>query len=154
MNIEHRPWMLETAYDFIRAARLLWENKLGSPAMVNVAVGLEILFKSFNATVDGSSGGIGEQYRIAGKPTHDLLALFDAIPQPIRQHLGLQRYRDYFEGRMAELFVSARYPYERDGMASSGSAIIEVAEEICDRVIREYLESGCTDPWIAAFANR
>jgi hypothetical protein len=145
--------MMEAAFGFIRGARLLWESNLGTPSMVNAAIGLEILFKSFNATVDGPAGGIGEQYQVSRNLRHNLLQLFDAIPEATRERLGLQTYRDYFEGRMGELFVRARYPYERDSIATAGTAIIEVAEEMFDRVIRQYKEGGCNDPWIVAFPN-
>ncbi len=144
--------MMETAYGFIRSARLLWENSLSPPSMVNAAIGLEILFKSFNATVDGTGGGIGEQYQVA-RPGHNLLQLFDAIPEAIRDRLGFQTYRDYFDGRMGNLFVLARYPYERNGIASGSTAIVEVAEEMFDRVMRAYKEGGCNDPWVVAFPN-
>ena len=152
-TVDFRPWMLETAFSFIRGSRLLWEKNLGTPSMVNAAIGLEILFKSFNATVDGPSGGIGEQYQVVRNLGHNLLRLFDAIPEATRNRLGFQTYRDYFEGRIGNLFVLARYPYERNSMASGGTAIIEVAEEMFDRVIRQYKEAGCTDPWIVAFPN-
>ena len=118
--------------------------------MVGVTIRLEILFKSFKATVDGPSGGIGEQYKVVGN-RHNLLSLFDAIPEVTRERLGFQTYRDYFDGTMCDLFVRARYPYERGGIDGGGTAIIEVAEEMFDRVIREYKEGGCTDPWIVAF---
>lgn len=151
--MDFRPWMMETAYSFIRGSRVLWENNLIAPSMVNVALGLEVLFKSFNATVDGTPGGIGEQYQVASNLRHSLLHLFDAIPETTRAHLGLHTYRDYFGGRTDKLFVLARYPYERGGMAGGGSAIIEVAEEIFDRVMREYKQGGCKDPWIVAFPS-
>jgi len=121
--------------------------------MVSAAVGLEILFKSFNATTVGATGHIGEQYQVAGNPGHNLLRLFDAIPEATRDQLGFQTYRDYFQGRMGNLFILARYPYERDAIASGSNAIIEVAEEMFDRVMRKYKEGACDDPWIAAFPN-
>ncbi len=148
--VEFRPWMMEAAHDFIRGSRLLSENNLGRVSMVNVGIGLEILFKSFNATVDGPSGGIGEQYQTSDR-RHNLLELFDAIPNEILERLDFQNYRDYFEGDAGELFVRARYPYERDGIDEGGTAIIEVAEEMFDRVMREYKDGGCTDPWIVAY---
>lgn len=148
--MDFRPWMVQTASGFIQGARLLWENRLCSPSMVNAAIGLEILFKSFCATVDGPSTGIGEQYAIVGGD-HNLLRLFDAIPMASRERLGFQPYRGYFEGRAGDLFVLARYPYERGGLAGGSSAIIEVAENMLAQVIREYKRSGCTDPWIVAY---
>lgn len=151
--MDFRPWMIEAAYGFIKGSRLLWENSLCNPSMVNAAIGLEILFKSFNATIDGPSGGIGEEYQVDRKLRHNLLELFDAIPETIRVDLRLHTYRDYFEGRMGDLFVLSRYPYEREGMASSGTAIIDVAEEIFERVIRAYKEQGCDDPWVVAYPD-
>src|SRR3954470_14759892 len=106
--MDFRPWMMEATYEFIRGSRVLWESKLYTPSMVNAAIGLEILFKSFNVTVDGPSGGIGEQYQVVGKPGHNLLRLFDAIPESTRERLGFQTYRHYFEGRTGDLFVIAR----------------------------------------------
>jgi hypothetical protein len=81
--------MMETAFGFIRGSRVLWESNLGTPSMVSVAIGLEILFKSLNATVDGLVGRIGEQYQVAGNLRHNLLGLFDAIPEATRERLNL-----------------------------------------------------------------
>jgi hypothetical protein len=149
--MDFRPWMIESAASFIQAGRVLWESKLSTPSMVNTAIGLEILFKSFNATVDGPSGGIGEQYKLDGKPSHDLLTLFDAIPERVQIRLRIKTYRQYFEGHIRNIFVRARYPYERGGLGGGTNAFVEVGEEILDRVILEYQQGGCTDPWIVAF---
>ncbi len=121
--------------------------------MVNVAIGLEILFKSFIAKVDGPEGGIGEQYRFVGKRGHDLLELFDAVPEAIREQLNFGTYRDYFEGKAGQLFVLARYEYEPGGMSGGTDAIIDVAEELLGRVIQYYKQLGCTDPWIMQFST-
>lgn len=121
--------------------------------MVNAAIGLEILFKSFHAEVDGSPGGIGEHYKVDRGLGHNLLRLFDAIPTEILEDFDLHIYREYFEGSTANLFVLARYPYEKQGIDGGSEAIVEIAEEIFDRVMREYKAGECNDPWIVAFPN-
>jgi hypothetical protein len=140
--------MIESAFGFIRASRLLWQRNLGCQAMVNAAIGLEILFKSFNSEIDGPKGGIGEQYKFVGRPTHDLLQLFDAIPESSRVELGLETYRDFFHDNAKKIFVDARYPYERGGVDGGTDAFVEIAEEMIDMVIQAYKKQGCNDPWI------
>ena len=61
--MEFRPWMIEASHDYLKASRLLGKNKLSVPSITTAAIGVEILFKSFLAEVDGLSGGIGEKYR-------------------------------------------------------------------------------------------
>jgi hypothetical protein len=106
--MEFRAWMVEVAFSYIRASRVLWQNNLTTPSMMNVAVGLEILFKSFRAQLDGPPGGIGEQYQ--AEKGHNLLQLFDAIPEDIRDWFGWHTKRVYFDNKVATLFVLARYP--------------------------------------------
>ncbi|KAA0135388.1 hypothetical protein FYZ48_18945 [Gimesia chilikensis] len=156
--MDFRPWMIEAAYDFIRSSRLLWDNNLYSPSMVNVGVGLEILFKSFNAEIDGPQSTtdepyMAEHYRYAGAHTHNLSELFDKIPKAIRNQLGIQPYRDYLIDKFDTLFVSARYPYEKEALSGGTEAIIDVAEEIIAKIIAFYKLEGCDDKWIRDFPD-
>jgi hypothetical protein len=149
--MEFRAWMLEAAFSYIRASQVLWQNNLVTPSMMNVAVGLEILFKSFQAWIDGPRGGIGEKYQAA--KGHNLLQLFDAIPGEIREGFGWHTKRIYFENKTAELFVLARYPYEKNALSGGCTAIIGIAEEMIQQVIQAYKDGGCDDPWVEMYPN-
>jgi hypothetical protein len=149
--VEFRSWMLQTAFEYIWLARVAYERGLEAPPMPLAAFGLEVLFKSFNAVTDGPVGGIGELYRC--QRGHNLLTLFDAIPERIRERFGWDVYRADFEGEVANLFVQARYPYERDAQSGGCMAIIERAEEMVRQVIRAYRDAGCRDRWVLGHSN-
>lgn len=59
--MSHFPgWMLESAHSCLKASELLDAQKLSSVAMVNAAIGLEILLKSFIFVPDQHQGTAGE----------------------------------------------------------------------------------------------
>lgn len=149
--MEFRAWMIQSAWEYIRAARLSWQHGLTHPAMVNAGIGLEILFKSFTARVHGPPGGIGEQYQT--ERGHDLQELFDAIPEEIRDRFAWQTRRDYFDDGAALLFVRSRYPYEVGALPGGCDAIIDIAEEMLGQVVEAYRRGGCPDPWIQQYPN-
>jgi hypothetical protein len=135
---------------------LLWAHELPLPASVNAGIGLEILLKSFSSEVDGSPGGTGEQYRFvkqSGQNGHNLLSLFDAIPEDLRAQLCFDQHRSWIHDYFQEPFVRARYPYERDADGSYSSVITEIAEAMFESVIAAYKQQGCSDPWIEAYPN-
>jgi len=153
-----RPWMIETSYDYLKASRLLWINRLEAPSLATAAIGVEILFKSFLVEVDGPSGGIGEMYRFNKKTHntkdgHNLLELFDAIPDDIKTDLNLYRYREYFQDYYQRPFIKDRYPYEKSASGGYTDVLTDIGEEMLDIVIRYYKENRCNDPWIEKYPD-
>lgn len=154
-TIEFRPWMIETASDYIQASRVLFRQDLPGPGWVNAALGLEILLKSFLADVDGPPGGLGEQYSFDRKKVqgdgHSLLALFDAIPADVRRQLDFERYRSWIEDYFQRPFCDKRYPYESTATAGYSDVLTDIGEEMLAIVIEAYKSLGCTDPWIVQY---
>jgi hypothetical protein len=107
--MEMRPWMIEAAYNYLKASRLLWANHLAVPSLMTGAIGVEILLKSFLVEVDGKSGGIGEKYHFDRKRQnindgHNLLELFDAIPDDIKVNLNFHKYRRWINDFLSTTF--------------------------------------------------
>lgn len=152
--MQTRPWMIEASYEYIKVARIAYENRLYNPSLVLAALGLEILFKSFNAETGNVLGGIGETYVFDKNKVglkghgHNLLDLFNSISPNIKEMLGFEKHREDFENYYQEPFVIARYPYEDGAPGSYSDDIIEIAEKMVNRVIKEYQNLGCQDPWI------
>lgn len=151
-----KPWMIEASYEYMKTARLAFDNNLILPSFINASLSIEILFKSFTSEICGDPGGIGETYSFNRKAVgikghgHDLLQLFDAIPSVTIDELGFIKYREFFEKYYTEPFVVARYPYEGTAPGTYSDHIIEIAEEMIQRTIKHYQSSGCDDPWIAS----
>src|SRR5690606_41249267 len=76
MSKNQSPYMLESASDYLRAAKFLWgQPNLCGVAMVNAAIAIEIILKSFTAEPADNQrkGTVGEQYN--GKRQHLLTKL-------------------------------------------------------------------------------
>lgn len=119
--------MLESARYYLKAAELLDAQNLLHVAMVNAAIGMEILLKSFISVPDQHEGTSGETYKLdvealktahqylqsIGKippkqkrDAHDLLTLFHAMPAAIRESLALNSQEHSFE-RYCDVFTIA-----------------------------------------------
>lgn len=147
------PYMVESAYNYLRAAKLLWrEPNLGTVAVVNAAIGLEILLKSFIAepVENPRKATESEQYEINGKRLHKLTDLSKRIDQDVYQYLRLQRHEHWFE-KFDNLFVEARYPYEVTSRGTYSEVPISVGIEILNDVIQWYKTSGSSDSWINSY---
>ena len=149
------PYMIESAHDYIRAARLLWNQpNLCSVSVVNAAIGLEIILKSFVAQPSQNErmGTISEQYEINGKRFHKLTDLAKKIDESVYKKLRLDQYEHWFES-FDNLFIEARYPYEPEARTSYSEVPITIGEGLLSKVIQWYKESGSTDPWIKEYPN-
>lgn len=150
------PYMIETASDYIRAARLLWgQPNLGAVSVVNAAIGLEIILKSFLAkpVENDRQGTISEKYKLDGKKhPHKLTEIAEKIDKEIYKVLRLDQYQHWFES-FDNLFIDARYPYEPESRGSYSEVPITIGEEILDKVIQWYKDSGSKDPWIRDYPN-
>lgn len=111
------------------ASELLNAQNLPHISMVNAAIGVEIVLKSFLYVPDQHQGTFGETYKRAvealipahkhlqsiGKTPadqrrddHDLLMLFHAVPAEIRKKLALDSQEDSSE-RYRDVFTRSRY---------------------------------------------
>ena len=151
------PHMLETSYLYNKSAALMWPHSV-SIFIVNAALSLEVLFKSFNAQVVGNAGELNEKYRFnnkilnKGENSHDLLYLFNSLPQDVKSlfHTDftieiLTKYRS--------TFVEERYMYESSALGGGTSALMDVASSLIGKTVQIYRDRGCNDPWIINYPN-
>lgn len=166
------PWMVESAYRYLSAAKHLeYCDNMLPIAQTNAALGMEILLKGFVSKPNGKLGRVNETYEVdneaikaahehlkaadrvhadrKGKPAdkHDLLTLFYAIPEPIRQRIRLDR-REHWIEKYRDVFTRARYQYEKDAGSGSSDILIGILDELIDDVVDWYRELGCKDLFI------
>ncbi|MFM4718337.1 MULTISPECIES: hypothetical protein [Aeromonas] len=147
-------YMLETASDYLRAAKVIWlQPNLQSVAMVNAAIAIEIILKSFlsQPTNNMRKGTVGEQYEIKQK-VHLFNDIAARIDRDIYDKLNFSRYCSFFEKNKA-LFVESRYPYEPSSRGGFNDEAIHVGIEIFNATMRWYKETGNEDPWVKAYPD-
>ena len=154
MSKNQSPYMLETASDYLRAANYLWEQpNLGGVAMVNAAIAIEIILKSFIAepTDNIRKGTVGEQYEIERKKRlHLFTDLAKQIDPVIYRELGFQKHEDWF-GKYDNLFVKARYPYESTARSGYTKTPIKIGIEMFRSTIEWYKKTNNNDPWVKIY---
>ncbi|MFM5878862.1 hypothetical protein ACET7V_05295 [Aeromonas sanarellii] len=146
-------YMLEAAFDYLRAAKVLWlQENLKRVAMVNAAIAIEIMLKSFIAQpVENERGGtVGEQYEITGKRLHSLVELAGEIDSEIYCKLNFGIYEGFFD-KYKELFIEARYPYEPGSRVGFNDEPIDVGIAIFKAIMKWYKETGNSDPWVLTY---
>jgi len=130
-------------------------------ALVNAAIGMEILLKSFVARPNGNHGQVDETYdldgemirdahrelRRAGKiaahkrvDKHDLLTLFYSVPADVRSRLRFDQEEEWIE-RYRNVFTNARYPYETSSPGGFDDTLI----------VMWYRKQGCRDLFIVCY---
>lgn len=169
------PWMVESAYRYLKAAKhLKCGHDMLDIAQINAAVGMEILLKSFVSKPNGKLGQADETYeldygaikvahdhlRTVGKipayrkdrppNKHDLLTLFYAIPEPIRVRIRLDRHEHWIE-KDREVFTNSRYRYENGAPKGYDDILVGVLDELIDEVVAWYREQGCRDLFIVCY---
>lgn len=167
------PWMIESAYRYLEAAKhLLTGHDMMAVAQVNAAIGMEILLKSFVARPNGNHGQVDETYDLndtlindahrelqrSGKNSadriradkHDLLTLFHAVPADIRTRLRFDQEEKWIE-RYRNVFTSARYPYEASSRNGYSDTLIRVLGTMIESVVKWYREQGCRDVFIICY---
>jgi len=155
MSKNQSPYMLESASDYLRAAKLLWEQpNLCNVAMVNAAIAIEIILKSFSAEPADNKwkGTIVEQYEIKGKRLHLFTELAARIDPVIYRDLGFNNH-DYWFQQYDNLFIKARYPYEPDSRSGHTEIPIKVGIEMFKATIRWYKDTGNTDLWVKRYPD-
>lgn len=78
------PWMVESAYRYLKAAKHLRRgHDMLDTAQINAALGMEILLKSFVSKPNGNLGQVNETYELdynAIKAAHEHLKAAERIP--------------------------------------------------------------------------
>lgn len=153
MSNYQSPYMLESASDYLRAAKLLWtQPNLSGVAIVNAAIAIEIILKSFTATPSDNhrKGTVGEQYEIKRKRLHKLTELAKAVDPEIYKSLGFYKH-EYWFNKYDSLFVNARYPYETTAIDVYTEVPISIGIEMFRSTIAWYKESENKDPWVQLY---
>ena len=176
MQPQPMPWMVESAYRYLMAAKHLQYCRNMLPiAQINAALGMEILLKSFLSRPNGNLGQANQTYELDKGAIneaherlkaadripeerknnkfgdrHDLLTLFHAIPEPIRQRVGLDRREKNIE-KDRDIFTNARYQYERGAAKGFNDILIGVLDELIENVVHWYRELGCKDTFIVFY---
>lgn len=152
--MKQAPWMIEVAYEYSKAARLTYNNKLLNSSQILAALSIEILFKSFVVDDGKVTEGIGQTHRFSKGRLgikghgHDLSQLYSVIPSEIVDKLDFTKHRDDITRFFQEHFIKARYPYEDGAIGSYSDVIIDIAEEMIKNTIEYYREMGSADPFI------
>jgi len=169
------PWMVESAYRYLKAAKHLRRgHDMLDVAQINAAIGMEILLKSFVSKPNSNHGQVNETYELDNevikiahqhlktadripsyrkdKPPnkHDLLTLFYAIPEPIRRRIRLDRHEHRID-KDREVFTNARYRYENGADKGYDDILIGVLDELIEDVVHWYRELGCKDTFIVFY---
>ncbi|GIU04821.1 MULTISPECIES: hypothetical protein [unclassified Shewanella] len=155
MSNHQSPYMLETASDYLRAAKVLWkEPNLGLVAVVNAAIAIEIILKSFIAqpSENDRKGTISEQYEIKGKRLHTLTDLAKAIDSDLYNKLGFHRHEYWFQ-KFDNLFVQSRYPYEPTSSGGYSDTPIQIGIEMFRSTINWYKQTENPDPWVIMYPD-
>ncbi|AZQ85097.1 hypothetical protein EKO29_14570 [Colwellia sp. Arc7-635] len=151
------PHMVETAYKYYRAAQLLWSTDF-QISIVNAALSIEILFKSFNAEIVANDGKINEKYRFNDKilpkksNKHDLMVLYNALPDDVKSLFHDNFTLDILE-KYRRTFVEDRYMYEDGARSGATGAIIDIAGKLILMTVNLYRERSNNDPWITNYPN-
>jgi hypothetical protein len=149
--MDHFPgWMLESARSYLKAAELLDAQDLPHVAQVNVAIGMEILLKSFSSIPDQHSGKTDRSQRV---DWHDLLTLFHAVPEQIRRSLALNSQQECFE-KYRSVFTNSRYPYESNSAKSSDAVLMRMLRWTLANVVGYHKERGSQDAFIVSYISK
>lgn len=155
MSKNQSPYMLESAYSYLRAAKILWtQPNLSGVAIVNSAIAIEIILKSFSSqpSENDRKGTVSQQYEVSGKKSHTLTKLAKEIDPEIYRKLRFHEYECWFE-RFDKLFVEARYPYEPGSRSGATEMSIIVGVKMFRATMNWYKESGSNDPWVVAYPD-
>lgn len=153
MSNYQSPYMLESASDYLRAAKLLWNQpNLCGVAIVNAAIAIEIILKSFIAQpLDNNRiGTIGEQYEIKGKRIHKLTEIARQIDPELYKLLGFDKY-DYWFEKYDNLFIQQRYPYESSANGGYTAIPISIGIKMFLSTIEWYKNTDNKDPWVSMY---
>lgn len=154
MSKNQSPYMLEAAGNYVRAAQILWRQpNMGKVAVVNAAIGIEIMLKSFIAVpVDNHrKDSVSEQYELKQR-VHGLHELYKSVDSELAKKLRFTCHEEWFN-KYDLVFVTDRYPYETNSNAGYTQTLIDVSLQMFRAMINWYKESGNPDPWVIEYPN-
>jgi hypothetical protein len=155
-KVEFRPFMLETAYDYL-ATVLASTHERGFVQETFGVLAIEIILKSFVAKVSGNSGQLDERYEVdrshlPGKPgdLHNLKYLAQVLNPAVRSYLLDSADEQVIEEHQ-DTFKNSRYTYERSAPSSSSGGPHRLAAKLVCKTIYLYRHQGCDDRFVKAF---
>jgi len=155
-QIDFRPYMIENAYDYYKICTSSTHQRMSIQA-VFCALSIEIILKSFHATVKSNEGQINETYEFEkkkalpkGTNAHDLMVLYEALPENIQHYLFNSLDLKTLSANK-DLFTRSRYSYEQNANRSHNDRIIKLAASIICKMVYLYRSFGCEDPFIKFF---
>jgi hypothetical protein len=154
------PHMVETAHHYYEAAKVLYPHgNLGQVAVINAALAIEILFKSFNSSIAANEGKLNEKYNFQhgklpkkNRNAHNLMQLYELLPNEVKSKFHDKFILDMLE-KYKHVFTADRYFYEKTARSSYSSTLIEIAGKLIHITALIYKEKGCTDIWIENYPN-
>lgn len=156
-SLNMAPYMVESAFRYYRAAQSLWVVESGI-ALVNAAISIEILLKSYNSEIAGNEEKINQKYRFKsaclkkGENSHNLIHLFNALPLDAKAIFNEPYIEELLE-KYKTTFVSERYVYEPNTRGGGSTALIDLANILVQRTVSLYKEHGCEDSWVVNYPN-
>jgi hypothetical protein len=154
-DIEFRPYMIENAYDYYMTCMTTTHQRMSVQSVI-CALSIEILLKSFHASITDNKNKLNETYSFnknvlsKNENAHDLVCLCNALPNEIKSYLfDALDIKTLTDNRY--LFTSSRYAYEENSIKTFNDGIMKLAASLICKTIYLYKENGCRDPFIAYF---
>ncbi|WP_368210430.1 hypothetical protein [Aeromonas sp. R4-2] len=155
-SVDFRPWMLENAYDYYTICTESPHQRMEIQRTM-CALSIEIILKSFHATVTSNHGKLNETYEFNKKRSlpknsnaHDLLVLYDALPMNVQRYL-FDTFGVEVITTNKDLFTQSRYAYEQSANTIHNDDIIKLTAFLICKTVFLYRELGCNDPFIKRF---
>jgi hypothetical protein len=155
-QVEFRPFMVETAYDYL-ATVLTCTRQRGFVQETLGVLAIEIILKSFVVKVSGSAGQLDERYEVdrshlPGRPgdLHNLKYLAQVLAPAVRSYL-LDTSDEQVIEEHQDTFKNSRYTYERNAPSSSSDGPHRLAAKLVCKTIYLYRHQGCDDRFVKGF---
>lgn len=160
-KIDSRPYMVECAFDYYSMAVKSNHQRMGLQTVM-CALSIEILLKSFLATVADNQGKLNETYKFDKKAlveagalpkksdVHDLIVLYEALPVDIQTYLFEYSEVEILKANR-KLFTQSRYVYEPTANTINNDDIIKLSARLVCKIVYLYKSQGCSDPFIVGF---
>jgi len=160
-KIDFKPYMLECAFDYYSMAVNSNHPRMGLQNVM-CALSLEVLLKSFNASISGNNGRLDETYKFDKSAlikqeilpdkanVHDLGVLYESIPSDIKKYLFESFELDILK-KNRKLFIESRYIYERSANSIHNDDLIKLTARVICKIVHLYKIQGCTDFFIKEF---